>query len=1417
MKGMLRGALGLVFTAALLVGAAGCGDNGRAKVVQFVASESTGAEGTMVSLAVILSEPAENPVVVEVSATGNATSPAGPSDFELGATSVTIAAGSSGAMITLNLKTDSEVESDEFVVVSLVSALGARLGTPLTHTVKITDVAPMGATLAFASPSSAGDETSAGMVDVVRTGAVNGPASVSFAVTGGTASRGPDYVLENGTVSFAAGETRKSISMGVQPDTLDEPDETIELALTGPVGAVLGPTSIHTYTIRARTLPRVNLGTPTSSMSEVVTARTIPITLSAASAQAVVVNYTVGGTSTGGGVDHSLAAGTVTFAAGETARSIALPVINDTLDEPDETVIVTLTGANMNALLGTTLEHIATIEDDDGPPTVAFAVATLSSPEATAAPVINVTLSTASGKTVTVDYARTAGTASALDFGLAGAALVFNPGQTTLAIPLMVADDALDEDDETVVLTLGATPTNATLGALTTHTLTITDDDALPLVRFSAATSSTGEGNGVATVVVQLSAPSGRTVTVNYASTGGTAQGGGVDYTLAPGTLTFDPLETTHNITVTLIADASNEGNETVVIGLTTPTGANATLGTPSSHTLTLLDNLVLPTVQFAVDVSSISEGVTGGIANLTVTLSQTTLQTVTATFTIRGVTATAGTDFTAGTGTVTFTPGQLTRTIPVTIANDNVDEPDETLEVELSAPVNAVLGGITAHTLTIIDNDDTPLVTWVTSPAPGGNEDTVTGVVVAQLSRPSSSPLMVTYDATGGTATGTAGPGDVDYTVQNGVATFAPLATTANVSIGVVPDTFYENNETVQLTLSAPSPGLALGTPATVTYTIRNDDAMPVVDFQATASGGGEGIAAPIIVVRLSAESGLPVTVNIAAMSGAAGQATPGLDYTLGTSVSIPAGSTTANAPLGIIGNDMLDEDDEVVPLRLSGPVNATLGTNVQHNYTIQDIDAQPLVRFHDMAASGDESVLTISVAVDLTAASGKTITARVSNNNTGTATSGSDYNAPTTTLTFPPGTTSQNYTFTVINDGLLEADETVVLQLAALSNVGLDNAQAQHTYTINANDASATPTIGFSAGNMVGNESSAGNLQIVLVDNNGMPTTSGLPTTVNYAVVGGDATPPPGTPVTNPADHALVNGMATIPAGMSSVNVPVGVVDDALDEDTEIIVVSLSAPTNANLGQASTNYNIVDNDDPPVVSFVATTSSVDEDTPANVVVQLSAPSGRSVTVNLSALASAGGDYTVGGSITFPRYTTTANAPLTVTPDVIDEDDQVVTMTLSVPVSADPPATVSLTNGSHARTILDDDDPPAFSFVAIPANGAESVTTVNITITKTGNATERTFVVTYADFTATAGTATPVVDYLAIPTGTLSFLPNEFNQSFSFTVVDDMLNEPVGGDTVVIGITGVSNGGTIGVPNRHIYTIEDDDPIVVP
>jgi hypothetical protein len=110
-----------------------------------------------------------------------------------------------------------------------------------------------------------------------------------------------------------------------------------------------------------------------------------------------------------------------------------------------------------------------------------------------------------------------------------------------------------------------------------------------PVVAFTSASSTGDEGSTPATLAVQLSAPSGQTVTVNYAVTGGSATGGGVDVTLPAGTLTFVPGDVAKNVSLTVVNDLLVEAAETVVVTLSAP--SNATLGAPVVHTYTILDN----------------------------------------------------------------------------------------------------------------------------------------------------------------------------------------------------------------------------------------------------------------------------------------------------------------------------------------------------------------------------------------------------------------------------------------------------------------------------------------------------------------------------------------------------------------------------------------------------------------------------------------------------------------------------------------------------------------------------------------------------------------------------------------------------------------------------------------------------------
>jgi len=182
------------------------------------------------------------------------------------------------------------------------------------------------------------------------------------------------------------------------------------------------------------------------------------------------------------------------------------------------------------------------------------------------------------GKTYTVDYAVTGGSAKrGDDYKLASGKLAFAPGVTTKDISLNVIDDDINEDNETVVIELSnPTGPNVTLGQPVQHTYTIIDPR--PKVLFARDSGSGMEKKTPAYVPVILSAPTRKTVTVDYAVVGGTATGGGVDYALDSGTVVFAPGETGKNIPIKIVADHNDaEPAETIMIKLSNP--KNALLG----------------------------------------------------------------------------------------------------------------------------------------------------------------------------------------------------------------------------------------------------------------------------------------------------------------------------------------------------------------------------------------------------------------------------------------------------------------------------------------------------------------------------------------------------------------------------------------------------------------------------------------------------------------------------------------------------------------------------------------------------------------------------------------------------------------------------------------------------------------------
>jgi hypothetical protein len=378
-------------------------------------------------------------------------------------------------------------------------------------------------------------------------------------------------------------------------------------------------------------------------------------------------------------------------------------IAGDTVVEANETFVLNLS-APVNATIADA-QALATIVNDDQPGLSINNVTvgeTNTGSNATAT--FTVTLSQAAASNVTVNYATANGTAIAgSDYAAAAAQLVFTPGQLTKTIPVTVLGDNLDEDNEIFTVVLSA-PVGAVITS-GTGTGTITDNDGTPTLAINNVTVTEGNTGSVnAVFTVTLSAASGRSVTVSYATANGTAVAP-ADYTAASGVLTFAPGTVTQQITVAVIGDTLDEANETFNVNLSAATNAtiadNLGVGTitdndPATATISIAD-------------ASVTEG-NSGTKNMTftVTLSAASGQTVSANYATANNTANSTIligDYIATNGTVTFPAGTTSQTINVQVRGDNTRESNETFFVNLSNLTNVLAGDVQA--IGTILNDD--------------------------------------------------------------------------------------------------------------------------------------------------------------------------------------------------------------------------------------------------------------------------------------------------------------------------------------------------------------------------------------------------------------------------------------------------------------------------------------------------------------------------------------------------------------------------------------------------------------------------------------------------------------------------------------------------------------------------------------
>ncbi len=313
-----------------------------------------------------------------------------------------------------------------------------------------------------------------------------------------------------------------------------------------------------------------------------------------------------------------------------------------------------------------------------------------------------VTLSEPTAGVVTVDFATDDRTATDPDdYTSVSGTLIFQAGQTTKTVTVAVRGDTLDEDDESFVVDL-SNATNAPL-AKSEGTGTITDDDPLSTVSIAATDATVTEGHAGfvdATFTVTLSPATGRTVSVAFATAPGTATSP-ADFAAKTGTVTFDPGETSQTIVISVRGDTAVEPDETFFVDLSSP--VKASLGT-SRATGTIVDD---DRATISIGSVSVDEGNSGTVdATFVATLSAVASDTVTVDFATANESATAPEDYLPGSGTITWAPGETSKSVTIDVVGDTVPEPNETFLVNLTNSVNAAIAD-GSGTGTIADDGD--------------------------------------------------------------------------------------------------------------------------------------------------------------------------------------------------------------------------------------------------------------------------------------------------------------------------------------------------------------------------------------------------------------------------------------------------------------------------------------------------------------------------------------------------------------------------------------------------------------------------------------------------------------------------------------------------------------------------------------
>ncbi|OYZ24050.1 MAG: hypothetical protein B7Y39_02300 [Bdellovibrio sp. 28-41-41] len=531
------------------------------------------------------------------------------------------------------------------------------------------------------------------------------PVTVDYALVPGSAAPSDFSGATVGSISFAAGEVSKTISVNTTDNSVVcEIPKTFSVNLSNPSSNAVITNLIGSANIVDPDRPIlsfVDLNSAASGVAEVTESAAMLVTVGLSAAcptQDIKFDWaTIDSTATSTS-DYAASSGTATIPKGLININLNIPITQDAVAEAQEKFSISLSNP-VEATIATSLADVY-INDDDLP---VASISSASALENASSISFTVTLSSTPASTVTINYTFAHITTANADFTttpISGMVTILG-GFTSASITFPINNDLIDEPDQNFSVTLeSAGAIGATISSTnSTGTGTIQDDDAAPSLSISATSATISEGAGTATFVVTPSIVSEKTITVLFSATDDSAIAG-EDYTaVSSATVTLPPNTASGSKTVTILDDTIDEPRQFFWGTISSPT--NATLGATSTVRQYLTDNDPEPTVSIAN--GSATEG---SNVVLQVALSALSQQTFSIDYTNTLITALSS-DFSGfiASGTLNFPASTLTQNITYITDDDAILEGPETFTVVLSNPQNTSSMSDASGNITITNN----------------------------------------------------------------------------------------------------------------------------------------------------------------------------------------------------------------------------------------------------------------------------------------------------------------------------------------------------------------------------------------------------------------------------------------------------------------------------------------------------------------------------------------------------------------------------------------------------------------------------------------------------------------------------------------------------------------------------------------